>query len=667
MRFFPYEPRKGQEEVVRLVGDAIAARKHLVVEAGTGSGKTVTVLSAALEKAVEHDLRVLYTTRTNSQQRQALLEFRAIRPKMGLPRQPLALGAQGRANFCPKMRVDPKFEGATAEELSKLCSDAKKKTIAVREANGNPLDEAKACAWYHGLLEAEPGALDDFARGLAPTPDEFAAGLEERGVCPYEAVKVLLPDALLVVAPYAYVFDARLRRAMMDRLGVTPGEVILVVDEAHNLPEWAREAMSAKLTGESLHRARNEALERGNPSLGPFPALQLLAALEDAMEAVAAEFIDGEGGEAAPRPGDDDALVPPSALEAELMSRLRCTSNAIGKACEALVAVGATVQEERRRRGELPRSHLHALAAFLLAWMSADSAEYAKLVTRFRGKATLEIFALDPGLATRACLDFAATIHMSGTLRPLDQYRDAVGLPRDTKMATMPSPFPPGNLEVIIADDVTTRWESLQRDAAMADRLHEAVVGVANATSRNTAVFYPSYAMLRGALDAGLRQEIGRRVLVDDRELSRGELGSLLEAFRAAGRDKGAVLLSVMGGRVAEGIDFPAEQLEVAVLVGLPYARPSAKQRALVNYYDLKFGRGWEYANEAPMLRKVVQGIGRLIRTPTDRALAVLLDSRGLKFKGRLPGSREVAGDALPRAVLEWSNRRGTVVRKESF
>jgi DNA excision repair protein ERCC-2 len=307
--------------------------------------------------------------------------------------------------------------------------------------------------------------------------------------------------------------------------------------------------------------------------------------------------------------------------------------------------------------------------------MGADSAEYAKLVARPKEKATLEIFALDPGLATRACLDFAATIHMSGTLRPLDQYRDAIGLPRDTKMATMPSPFDPENLEVVVADDVTTRWESLQRDAALADRLHDPVVTLANATRRNTAIFYPSYAMLRGALDAGLRQEITRRVLVDDRELSRAELASLLDAFKAAGRDGGAVLLSVMGGRVSEGIDFPAEQLEVAVLVGLPYARPSAKQRALVNYYDLKFGRGWEYAAEAPMLRKVVQSIGRLIRTPTDRALAVLLDNRALKFRGRLPTARQVSGESLGGAVLEWSNRvenaasEGAAAphRKESF
>jgi DNA excision repair protein ERCC-2 len=95
----------------------------------------------------------------------------------------------------------------------------------------------------------------------------------------------------------------------------------------------------------------------------------------------------------------------------------------------------------------------------------------------------------------------------------------------------------------------------------------------------------------------------------------------------------GAALFSVIGGRISEGMDFPAEQLEIAVIVGIPYPKPSARQRGLQRYYDVKFRKGWEYTVEAPTSRKLLQSIGRLIRNENDRGVAVILDRRATRFK----------------------------------
>ena len=88
-----------------------------------------------------------------------------------------------------------------------------------------------------------------------------------------------------------------------------------------------------------------------------------------------------------------------------------------------------------------------------------------------------------------------------------------------------------------------------------------------------------------------------------------------------------------MGGRISEGMDFPAEQLEIAVIVGIPYPKPTARQRGLQHYYDIKFRKGWEYTVEAPTARKLLQSIGRLIRDEKDRGVAVILDRRAPRFK----------------------------------
>ena len=81
------------------------------------------------------------------------------------------------------------------------------------------------------------------------------------------------------------------------------------------------------------------------------------------------------------------------------------------------------------------------------------------------------------------------------------------------------------------------------------------------------------------------------------------------------------MFFTVMGGKVAEGLDFPGQELDIAIVVGLPYPPPSLLLDELKQRYDRKYGpgKGWEYASAVPAVRKVQQAIGRLIRTETDR------------------------------------------------
>ena len=91
-----------------------------------------------------------------------------------------------------------------------------------------------------------------------------------------------------------------------------------------------------------------------------------------------------------------------------------------------------------------------------------------------------------------------------------------------------------------------------------------------------------------------------------------------------------------MGGRISEGIDFPDKELQVALLAGIPFPKPTAKQRALLHYYEMKFGKGWEYTVKVPASRKMLQAIGRLIRNETDVGVAFILDKRAKQFDDRI-------------------------------
>jgi len=152
---------------------------------------------------------------------------------------------------------------------------------------------------------------------------------------------------------------------------------------------------------------------------------------------------------------------------------------------------------------------------------------------------------------------------------------------------------------------------------------------------RNTIIFFPSFAMMSEFSE--LSKGIERDFYFEEQGMSQDDLMSAVSNFKLS---PGAVMFAVMGGRISEGIDFPDRELEIAILVGIPYPKPTAKHRSLLNYYDNRFGKGWEYTVKAPTVRKMMQSIGRLLRRESDRGVAIILDSRMTQFKSEIPEIR---------------------------
>ena len=100
---------------------------------------------------------------------------------------------------------------------------------------------------------------------------------------------------------------------------------------------------------------------------------------------------------------------------------------------------------------------------------------------------------------------------------------------------------------------------------------------------------------------------------------------------------------------VAEGIDFPGDELCFAIIVGIPYPPPTLESKAMSDMFDRMYGRGkgWEYVSVAPAVRKMKQAIGRLIRTEEDRGMAVIMDKRAARYVRELDCSvtRDPVGD----------------------
>ncbi len=606
---FPYAPREGQEELMQWIADAISSGSHLIVEAGTGTGKTVSSLFPALEYALSSGKKVLYLTRTNSQQDQVMLELSAIKKDNRSAFYGIAL--QGRANMCPLAMSDEELRYGSADELAKVCNARKKKV-----QNGD--DEA--CPYYARTLEYGIESLRKWVAEESPDAGTFINRCLREGICPYEANKSLIGGAILVSAPYIYFFEPGIRRALLTWMGTAIEELVVIVDEAHNLPEYARELVSAELSLRSLANAYGEVERYGNPEvLDGVSVSDAIDVVREGIDALLNEYLP---------PGEDDSFVPENSLEEHIMSELSINSRKMELMARNLMNFGDIIREKRKEEGKLPRSYIYILGDFLMFWMHLEASEYIKLI-KGGDNARLEAYCMDASVATDVLNLTHASIHMSGTLSPLEEYRDTIGLSFDTSLRKAKSPFPPGNLRIFYSPAATTRYDDVRRNPANIPVLEDISYEIASIPERNVAVFFPSFAMMDRFMADGWHLRFNKMVFIEERGMPGKDLMKRVDGFRS---QKGAVLMAVMGGRISEGIDFPAESLEIAVIIGIPYPKPTAKQRAMLRYYDMKFGKGWEYTVRAPTLRKMLQAIGRLIRTETDKGVAVLLDSRAPQF-----------------------------------
>lgn len=632
MNLFPYNARKNQIAIMQTIKRILNDKETIVFESGTGSGKTICTLSSTLEYALENNKKIIYTTRTNAQQRQVILELREIRNKSEKFKDEIfGVGIQGRSNMCIMARNNPDFSKGTSEELSKLCSSLKKKS-----KNNNK----DGCPFYSSFLNKEKtdNAKQWFKKNL-PTAEEFIDYCEKKKLCPYEINKALMRESRIVVVPYIYVFDIMIRNMLFDNLSVPEQDMILIVDEAHNLPDYIRDLYSAQLTSFMLSNCVFEAEKYGDPSMlnGVTTVTKFCKMLDEIICDFRDTYVYGilENGIRTGGVKNNDAFIPSEDFETEILSRLKITSKKLHDIISDLMAYGEKIQEYREKEGKLPRSYLHKLGLFLDFWVNVEMNQYAKLVVDASGgnNPRIEAFCLDPSVGTEILKYFHSTIHMSGTLEPLEEYRDSLGLSEKTELVSYPSPFSKDNRRIFFAKDVTTKYDEMLKDDKIMDRMINYVTEICNSFPKNTMVFFPSFSIMSDFRRNEDICSINRCTFFEEQAMSQMALMDLVSDFKEQSNSDGAALFSVMGGRISEGMDFPAEELEIAIIVGIPYPKPTARQRGLQRYYDLKFRKGWEYTVEAPTARKLLQSIGRLIRDENDKGVAVILDRRATRFK----------------------------------
>ena len=602
--YMPYEPRGCQLEIINDIYTFLEDKRHVVIESGTGTGKTITSLAASLQHAKPKGKAIIYLVRTITQTDAVMKELRAISKIKDVK----GLAITGRGRSCPLFRGSPEYDSIPSNILSLMCDDRRNRSIK---------GQAGGCRFYDKVELAMPGIEKWWAEAM-PSSDEFDRHCEKLGVCPYEAKKRLMKKADVIAVPYIQILNPDIRASLLANLDLvdTPNGLMIIVDEAHNFLDAARDTESFIIDKDLIDNAMDDADTFKSASVWPeVPLKSFITFFKSCIRSLA---IDKLG------LNEKSAVIKEDYIEEKIIAKYGLKRSDLDGIIETMEQLGEARTERLVDSGDNRISPVEELAHLMRLWFSSGSERFVRTINAGDKGEYLRAACIDPEEISRFLNSIPCTLHMSGTLQPLDQYARVLGLGRNPRFRTYPSPFPKENKLVIYDKEVTTKQNVMQQDPSMQPRIERKIVQLCDAVDKNTLVFFTSYNMMR-KMRPFLERNISKPKYWEESGNPR-RTSENLARFREG---RNGVFFSVMGGSIAEGIDFPGDELCFAVIVGIPFPPPSKETDAMKALFDERYnGKGWLYTSQVPAMRKLNQAIGRLIRTETDRGAAVILDNR---------------------------------------
>jgi len=676
--FEAYEYRPEQVEMLRAVANALSTGQHLMVEAGTGVGKSFAYLVPAAMFALANNTRVVVSTNTINLQDQLI--------KKDIPDLCAALSLdlrasvlKGRSNYlCPRRFDLIRRRGpATADEMRVL---AKVLVWTQEDASGdrteiNLTGPAERDVWVH--MSAEDDAC------TSETCLE-----REGGACPFFRAKQAALNAHILVVNHALLLTDV---AVGNR--ILPDYQHVIIDEGHHLEAATTGALSFRLTQWDMDRLIKETGSSSSGILG-----QLLSAARDQTRpsdfAVLNQKVQ-RGTDLAWRLQEQariffEALAefvtfqregqPPStyAWQERILPASRTQPGwdnieiTWGAACETLNLLVRLVGELQKGAADLYASGVESLEDVISnlgsllrrlseaenmvgSMVSEPVADYVYWVEVNPNNNRLALNAapvrVGPLVEQYLWHEKRSVILTSATITTHGEFgymRSVLSADEADELA-LGSPFDYQNAALLyIANDISEPHTSdYQR------QLDQTLISLCKASGGRALVLFTSYAQLKRTsrtITAPLAQS-------DITVYEQGEGASpnaLLESFKGSER---AVLLGTRS--FWEGVDVPGEALSVLVIVKLPFAVPTDPLvAARSETFEDPFN---EYQLPEAILR-FRQGFGRLIRTQSDRGVVVILDRRlltksyGRAFVESLPDCTRRVGPLaeLPKVAAKW-------------
>jgi Rad3-related DNA helicase len=559
---FPFEAyREGQRKLAGAVYKAIEAGVSLFAKAPTGIGKTISTTFPSVKAMGKGILDRLFYLTAKTITRTAAEEAFTRMQERGLMLHTVTITAKDKVCF-------------------------KEETICTKEhcefADG----------YYDRINDAMLELLSNETLMSRQVIEKYA---RKHRVCPFEFSLDAAYAADVVVCDYNYIFDPRVSLKRM--FNESRKQTALLIDEAHNLVERAREMFSS-----SLHKSDFLALQREFKGVN--------AEVFRAAKAVNDYFI---------------------SLGKQSGDKLRIEKDSPKVLAGLVEAFALHAEQELAASGSNP-SNLLLLDTYFacLSFGRIERLYDERFVTYMeysKSDVTVKLFCLDPShIITQIGKGYRSRIYFSATLSPDAYYLDMLGAGADDYTVSIPSPFSSEQLSVYI-QPLSTRYQDRERNKAP---LVSLLLKLAAENPGNYLFFFPSYEYMNSVYDSFMEEESDVRTILQQGEMSEEERESFLAQFAAENQGSFAGF-AVMGGIFSEGIDLVGNRLTGVVVIGVGLPQISLERNIMKDYFNAAGRKGYDYAYVFPGMNKVLQAGGRLIRSEQDRGVLVLVDDRYLQ------------------------------------
>jgi len=674
-----YEFRPQQNEMLQAVARALAGNQHLIVEAGTGTGKSLAYLLPAIYWACHRGKRVAIATHTISLQEQLMHKDLPLL-KESLPFPFKAALVKGRNNYLCRRKLRDYLHNPPAGEEER--SFILRVMRWVKETTTGDLGEMKLTPAEENCRYALAAEKETCAGNSCPFHENCFVNVARREA---EAARILVLNHSLLLS------DVRLNNQVL------PDYPYLIIDEAHHLEDAATEHLGTSVRQAGCNFFLFRLGRKGQPHSFLSRVWNLAARLTDEkntglhplladLEGTVARtheqwqnFWDALGKLSAAAlwerhsttlrftarlketPAWDNLITAFGHLEETLAG----LAGRLARLNELLDAAGAEeMAADAANLGNIFAGYNHDLAEILdanpaasVSWLEKNNAGQYTLYT-----APLEIGPLLAELLfqqKQAVILTSATITVAGSF---DFYRQQVGLtalpPARIATCQVASPFDYHSQALVCAARELPNPGQLN-DSAYAAAIAPVIAQILPAVNGRTLVLCTSHRFLRHIYDLLNTMLAGSDYSVLAQGIDGGR-SHLLEEFRQIPR---AVLLGA--NSYWEGIDLPGDLLRCVIIPRLPFPSPGIPVHAARTEHRAARGENPFATLSLPQaIIRFRQGFGRLIRSASDRGAMVVLDQRllsqryGRRFLQSLPPvtTSEVTPAELPARLAAWFN-----------
>ncbi|TCZ78296.1 ATP-dependent DNA helicase [Paenibacillus albiflavus] len=556
---FPFDNyRAGQRMMAGAVYRTIEEGMKLFAKAPTGIGKTISTLFPSIKAMGQGLVKQLFYLTARTITRTSAEEALVLMQSKGLHLHAVTLTAKDKICFQEEVRCQKD---------------------ACEFADG----------YYDRINEAVLDILSNETLMTRPTIEQYA---RKHRVCPFEFSLDIAYAADTVICDYNYVFDPRISLKRM--YAEKKGQTVLLVDEAHNLVDRAREMFSASIN-KSDYLAMQREFKTSN------------SALSKAAKVVNDYFI-------AMRKEMNDSYHVTKEIPEQLV--LLIEEFVLHAEKELVISGGVNA---------LLLEVYFAAQSFLRISKLYDE-RYVTYAENSRNEVQLKLLCLDPSyLLQQMGKGYRSHIYFSATLSPMSFYRDMLGACADDYTVSIPTPFAKEQLDVSVVP-LSTRYQDRElTKAPLARMLHELV----HKRKGNYLFFFPSYAYMNLVYESFTEEGTSVSTIIQQVNMTEEEREQFLAAFSSDNQET-FVGFAVMGGIFSEGIDLVGDRLTGVVVVGVGLPQLGVERNIMKQYYDRTGKNGYDYAYVFPGMNKVLQAGGRLIRSEQDTGLLVLVDDRYL-------------------------------------